>query len=102
MRDMCWVITNALFNSYSRHRTYCCVRPRVDWIVGALEGAVTVGGPSALGARLYNIGIPEDSVLKYELALKSDKFLIIAHGTADEVAKAKSIPETTSSAFRLT
>ena len=27
----------------------------------------------------------------YETALKSDKFLVIAHGTADEVSKAKSI-----------
>jgi hypothetical protein len=36
--------------------------------------------------------------MQYEAALKSDKFLVIAHGTADEVAKAKSILETTSSA----
>ncbi len=50
-----------------------------------------VGGLSALGAGLYGIGIPKDSVVKYELALKSDKFLVLAHGTADEVAKAKDI-----------
>ena len=48
-----------------------------------------VGGLSALGAGLYSIGIPKDSVVKYELALKSDKFLLLAHGTTDEVAKAK-------------
>lgn len=65
--------------------------PLVAWIVGALEGAVVVGGLSALGAGLYSIGIPKDSVVKYELALKSDKFLVLAHGTADEVAKAKDI-----------
>jgi uncharacterized membrane protein len=65
--------------------------PLVAWIVGALEGAVVVGGLSALGAGLYSIGIPKDSVVKYELALKSDKFLLLAHGTADEVAKAKDI-----------
>ena len=65
--------------------------PLVAWIVGALEGAVVVGGLSALGAGLYGIGIPKDSVVKYELALKSDKFLVLAHGTADEVAKAKDI-----------
>lgn len=72
--------------------------PLVGWIVGALEGAVVVGGLSALGAGLYSIGIPKDSIMQYEAALKSDKFLVIAHGTADEVAKAKSILETTSSA----
>jgi len=69
--------------------------PLVAWIVGALEGAVVVGGLSALGAGLYSIGIPKNSIVQYEAALKSDKFLVIAHGTADQVAKAKSILETT-------
>ena len=36
--------------------------------------------------------------MQYETALKSDKFLVIAHGTSDEVAKAKSILETTGAA----
>jgi uncharacterized membrane protein len=69
--------------------------PVVAWIVGALEGAVVVGGLSAIGAGLYSIGIPKDSVLKYETALKADNFLLVAHGTADEVAKAKDILQTT-------
>jgi uncharacterized membrane protein len=69
--------------------------PLVAWIIGALEGAVVAGGLSALGAGLYSIGIPKDSVLKYEAALKSDKFLLLAHGTADEVAKARNIMRTT-------
>jgi len=69
--------------------------PLVGWIVGALEGAVVVGGLSALGAGLYSIGIPKDSIMQYEAALKSDKFLVIAHGTTDEVSRAKDILETT-------
>jgi len=69
--------------------------PLVAWIVGALEGAVVVGGLSALGAGLYSIGIPKDSIVKYETALKTDQFLVIAHGTAAEVAKAKDIIEAT-------
>jgi len=48
-----------------------------------------------LGAGLYSIGIPKDRVVKYELALKSDKFLVLAHGTTDEVAKAKEIMQST-------
>ncbi|MFA5913816.1 MAG: general stress protein [Burkholderiales bacterium] len=72
--------------------------PLVGWIVGALEGAVVVGGISALGAGLYSIGIPKDSIMQYETALKSDKFLVIAHGTAAEVARAKSILDTTGAA----
>jgi len=65
--------------------------PLVAAIVGGLEGAVSIGGLSALGAGLFSIGIPKDSVLQYETAIKSDKFLVIAHGTTDEVAKAKEI-----------
>ena len=69
--------------------------PLVAWIVGALEGAVVVGGLSALGAGLYSIGIPKDSVVKYETALKADKFLVLAHGTSEEVSNARNIMQTT-------
>ena len=65
--------------------------PLAAWIVAALEGAVVVGGVSAIGAGLFSIGIPKDSVLRYEVALKADKFLLIAHGAAEETAKAKEI-----------
>ena len=69
--------------------------PVVAWIVSGLEGAVVVGGVSALGAGLYSIGIPKDSIVKYEAALKTDQFLLIAHGTAAEVAKVKDIIDST-------
>lgn len=65
--------------------------PLVSWMVGALESAAIVGGLSVLGAGLFSIGIPKDSVLKYEVALKADKFLLVAHGTAAEVARARDI-----------
>lgn len=72
--------------------------PVVAWIVAALESAVVVIGVSALGAGLYSIGIPKDSIMKYETALSSDQFLVIAHGTVAEVAKAKGIIEGTNPA----
>jgi hypothetical protein len=65
--------------------------PLVAWIVGGLEGAAVVGGMSALGAALYGIGIPRDSVLTYETQIRAGKFVVIAHGTRDEVAKSKAI-----------
>ena len=68
--------------------------PLVSWIIAALENAAVVGGLSALGAGLYSIGIPRNSILDYEDAVKASKFLVIAHGSADEVGKAKSILET--------
>ena len=72
--------------------------PLVGWIVAAMEGAVVIGGLSALAAALCSIGIPRDSSIRYDTALKSDKFLVIAHGTANEVVKAKSILETAGAA----
>ena len=65
--------------------------PLVAWIVGGLEGAAVVGGVSAIGAALVSIGIPKDSVVKYEVALKTDRYMLIVHGTADAVAHAKDI-----------
>lgn len=65
--------------------------PVVTWIVGALEGAVVVGGLSIVGAALYNMGIPKDSILKYETALKTGKFVLIAHGSLFETNLAKEI-----------
>jgi len=56
-----------------------------------LEGAAVVGGVSAVGAGLVSIGIPKDSVLKYEVALKTDKYLLVVHGTEDAVDNAKNI-----------
>jgi hypothetical protein len=68
--------------------------PVVAWIVAALEGAVVVGGLSAIGAGLYSVGIPKDSVLQLETALKAGKFLVVAHGAAADVQKAKEILST--------
>jgi uncharacterized membrane protein len=61
--------------------------PLVGWVIGALEGAAVVGGLSALGAGLYSIGIPKDSILEYETEIKAGKFVVIAHGSPEEVGK---------------
>ena len=63
-------------------------------VFAAVEGAVVVGGLNALGAALYSLGIPKDSVIQYEQALKADGFLIVAHGPVEELARAKTILET--------
>ena len=60
-------------------------------VISGIENAVIVGGVSALGAALYSIGVPKDSVIKYETALKTDSFLVMAHGAAAEIARAKTI-----------
>jgi uncharacterized membrane protein len=65
--------------------------PLVTWIVGALEGAVMTGGLTALGAGLYSIGIPKNSIVQYETEVKNGKLLLVAHGTADEVQRARDL-----------
>jgi len=65
--------------------------PIITWIVGALEGAVVVGGAGVLGAGLFSIGVPKDSVLQYETAIKNEKFLLIVSGSTSEVVKAKEV-----------
>ena len=66
-----------------------------NWIVGALGEAVVVGGLTALGAGLYSIGIPKDSIITYETALKADQFVVVAHGSVDDLTNAKRILERT-------
>lgn len=60
--------------------------PLVGWIIGALEGAVVVGGLSVLGAGLYGLGIPKDSIIEYETQIKAGKYVVITHGSPDEVS----------------
>lgn len=67
-------------------------------IVAALESGVVVGGLSALGAGLYSIGIPKDSIVTYESAIKASQYLLVAHGTEAEVAQAKEILKKTNPA----
>lgn len=59
--------------------------------LSAVEGAVVVGGLSAIGAAFASLGIPKDSVLEYESAIKADGFVVMAHGTAEEMVRAKEI-----------
>jgi hypothetical protein len=65
--------------------------PLVSTIVAALEGAAVTGGLSAFGAALYSLGIPKNSILSYETAIKAGKFMVVAHATGEEVTKAQDI-----------
>jgi len=65
--------------------------PIVVALVSALEGAVVVGSLSALGAAMMQIGVPRDQAIRYETALKVDKYVLLIHGTAVEAAQARSV-----------
>ena len=57
--------------------------------IPVLETAVTIEGLSEVGVVLYRIGIPREKVQDYEAALKSDGFLVMAHGTPATMISAK-------------
>jgi hypothetical protein len=65
--------------------------PLVGWIIAGLEGAAIGRGISAVGAGLVSIGIPRYNVLDYEMALRTNKLVLVVHGSPDEVIKAKEI-----------
>ncbi len=65
-------------------------------VFAAAEGAVVVGGMGALGGALSSLGIPKDSVIEYETALKTDSFLLMAHGSVEEMARAKALLDSAS------
>jgi len=67
--------------------------PLVSSIIAALEGAVVVGGLSALGAGLYGMGIPKDSIVHYESEIKTGKFLVVAQGIGEELTEVQKICE---------
>ncbi|HEY0294100.1 MAG TPA: DUF1269 domain-containing protein, partial [Bordetella sp.] len=60
-------------------------------VVSIVEGAVVMGGLSAIGAAIASLGIPKDSVIKYETAVKANGFLVMGHGTSEEISKAKAV-----------
>lgn len=69
--------------------------PLGGWIAGALEGAAVGGAAGVLSAAFSSIGIPKDSIVKYELEVKAGKFLVIAQGTAEMIKHARILLGTT-------
>jgi hypothetical protein len=65
--------------------------PVVSALVGKSNGAGVVDGVSALCGALTQSGVPTNQVAKYEAALKADKYVLMVHGNAAEVAKAHSV-----------
>jgi uncharacterized membrane protein len=80
------------------------------WVFGAFVfvpgiGHVAIGGyllfmlitagigatGGALGGALTSMGIPKDGIPVYETDLRSERFLVIAHGTPGEVDRARTL-----------
>ena len=60
-------------------------------VVAAVDGSKFYGVSSPFGAALFSFGVNRNCVVEYEAVLKSDGFLVLAHGSKVEVDKAKAI-----------
>lgn len=65
--------------------------PLGGWIAAAMENEAIFGGLSALGASLYSVGIARSAAERYEAAVQAGRILVIVHGAAGELGKAREI-----------
>ena len=54
---------------------------------------LVVGGLSALGCAMLELGVDRSNAIKYEVALMADQFLLIVHGSEAEIQHARSLLE---------
>lgn len=64
-------------------------------LAGLIAGAIGGAGVGALVSGLMALGIPKDQALKYRARLEAGEFLLVTHGTQEEVARAREILQTT-------
>jgi hypothetical protein len=69
--------------------------PLAAALLGGLEGAVAGAAVSGVLGWLVSLGISKEHILKYEQSVKAGKYLLVAHGSPDDVGKAKKILEGT-------
>lgn len=64
-------------------------------LLGGVEGALAgAAGGGMLGA-LFGWGVSRQHILKYEERVKGGKYLVIAHGSPDEVERARGVLQNT-------
>ncbi len=59
--------------------------------MSAVEGLTDNGGMNAIGVALAGIGIPRDSAIQFEFAVKADGFVVMAHGVGTDIGRARAI-----------
>lgn len=69
--------------------------PLVSWILSALQDKSAGGGLNTLRAALSRTGIPQDSIIEYEIQIKAGKLILFAHGLPGDVSKTRAAFATT-------
>jgi hypothetical protein len=67
-------------------------------LLGGVEGAIAGAGAGGLLGALAGLGVSRQHIVKYEDQLKAGKFLVLAQGSAADVARAESILQATAPA----
>ncbi|RYX99416.1 MAG: DUF1269 domain-containing protein, partial [Bradyrhizobiaceae bacterium] len=58
-------------------------------VANTIEGVAVGGASGAIAGALSAIGVPKNSVVRYEAALMADQFVVAVHGDDAVVEKAK-------------
>ena len=72
--------------------------PIVAALLGGVEGALAGAAGGGLLGALLGWGISKEHVLKYEEKLKGGKHLLVVNGTAEQIDRARTILNATSTA----
>lgn len=67
----------------------------VNLLACMVAGGATVGSAMAVLAALFRLRIPKDNLVKHLSDVKADDFLLVAHGTPEEMERAKTLILTT-------
>jgi hypothetical protein len=65
--------------------------PLAGAVVAGLERGTQLGDLSALGVGLFNLGIPRNRIPGYENRLMTGNLLLVMHGPAEEMMKARDV-----------
>jgi uncharacterized membrane protein len=65
--------------------------PLAATIVTGLEGAAVGGAAGALVGALTGLGVPKDTAIRYETAIRAGEFLVAVQGGEDDVARALAV-----------
>jgi hypothetical protein len=65
--------------------------PLAASLLGGIEGAIAGAGAGGLLGALAGLGVSKQHIVKYEDNLKAGKYLVVAHGNAEDVSRAQSI-----------
>lgn len=72
--------------------------PLAAMIVSGVEGAALGGAGGALVGVFLGLGVPKDSALRFRTAIAAGEFLLVVHGTTEDVDLARSVFENTAAA----